>query len=64
MHLQSLQRRQRLLELQTAVGARTFDKRQRTAARGACIAIEVHFGGAFALEHRAPVTAQDLGDAT
>jgi len=59
-----LQRRQRLLELQTTIGARTGGKRRRTAARGACIAIEVHFGGAFALEHRAPITAQDLGDST
>lgn len=52
-----------LFELQAAVGARALDEWLRAAAGGARVAIEVDLGGAFALEHLAPVTTHDLGDA-
>jgi len=51
-----------LFELQAAVGACAGDQRLGTAARGTRVAAEVDLAGAFAIEHRAPVTAQDLGD--
>jgi hypothetical protein len=54
--------RQRLLELQPAIGAGALLQRQRTAARRTRIAIEVHFRRSFSIEHGAPVAAQNLGD--
>lgn len=50
-----------LLELQAAVGARALDERLRASAGRTRVAVEVDLGRAFAFEHRAPVTAHDLG---
>src|ERR1044071_8218691 len=53
-----------LLELQPAIAARTLLQRLGAATRGARIAAQGDLACSFALEHRAPITAQNLGDSS
>src|ERR1044071_1982842 len=53
-----------LLELQPAIAARTLLQRLGAATRGTRIAAQVDLARSFALEHRAPITAQNLGDSS
>src|SRR5215510_5693500 len=52
-----------LLELNAAVAARAVAKRRCATTCGACISREIHGLRTIALEHVAPVTAYDRGDA-
>ena len=62
IRLTSLLRLYSSLELQAAIGARTRDQRQRTAAGRALRRVEIDRRGTFATKHLAPVTTQQLGD--